>query len=161
MNPNLPPNPASICFPSQLLNGNPTLGGGSSKVDVRLPGKGNSNSHGARPVHLIITMIKWIQTSGLSIKNSLSGGVYRSKAGRKFHSRHRALGCESRIIVVSLDSENGSIVNRDPPTAFPTATLGGVYRSEAGRRFYSRHRAPGPLPDHRRPWSPFRHGCRG
>ena len=27
-------------------------------VDVRLPGKGNSNSHGARPVHLIITMIK-------------------------------------------------------------------------------------------------------
>jgi len=27
------------------------------KVDVRLPGKGNSNSHGARPVYLIITMI--------------------------------------------------------------------------------------------------------
>ena len=24
----------------------------SRKVDVRLPGKGNSNSHGARPVHL-------------------------------------------------------------------------------------------------------------
>jgi len=33
------------------------------KVDVRLPGKGNSNSHGARPVHLIITMSKWIRTS--------------------------------------------------------------------------------------------------
>ena len=42
------------------------------KVDVRLPGKGNSNPHGARPVHLIITMIKWIRTSRLSIKNSLS-----------------------------------------------------------------------------------------
>jgi len=28
--------------------------------------------HGARPVHLIITMIKWIRTSRLSIKNSLS-----------------------------------------------------------------------------------------
>ena len=41
------------------------------KVDVRLPGKGNPNSHGARPVHLIITMIKWIRTSRLSIKNSL------------------------------------------------------------------------------------------
>ena len=27
------------------------------KVDIRLPGKGNSNSHGARPVHLIIKMI--------------------------------------------------------------------------------------------------------
>jgi len=35
------------------------------------PGKGNSNSHGARPVHLIITTIKWIRTSRLSIHNSL------------------------------------------------------------------------------------------
>ena len=32
-----------------------------------------SNSHGARPVHLIITMIQWIRTSRLSIKNCLSG----------------------------------------------------------------------------------------
>ena len=42
------------------------------KVDVRLHGKENSNSHGARPVHLIISMIKWIRTNRLSIKNSLS-----------------------------------------------------------------------------------------
>ena len=41
-------------------------------VDVRLPGKGSSNFHGARPVHLIITMIKWTRTSRLPIKNSLS-----------------------------------------------------------------------------------------
>ena len=41
------------------------------KVDVRLPGKGNSNSHGVRPVHLIITMIKCIRTSRLS-KRTLS-----------------------------------------------------------------------------------------
>ena len=27
------------------------------KVDVRLPRKGNSNSHGARPVRLITTMV--------------------------------------------------------------------------------------------------------
>ena len=44
----------------------------SSKEHTRLPGKGNSNSHGARPVHLITTMIKWIWASRLSIKNSLS-----------------------------------------------------------------------------------------
>ena len=44
------------------------------KVDVRLPGKGNSNSHGARPVRLIITMIKWVRTGRLSIKNSLCAG---------------------------------------------------------------------------------------
>ena len=35
-------------------------------------GKGNSNSHGTRPVQLIITMIKWIRTSRLSMKYSLS-----------------------------------------------------------------------------------------
>ena len=40
--------------------------------DVRLPGKGNSNSHGARPVHQIISIIKWIWTSSSSLKNSLS-----------------------------------------------------------------------------------------
>ena len=42
------------------------------KVDIRLPGKGNSNPHGTRPVHQIISLIKWIRTSSLSIKNSLS-----------------------------------------------------------------------------------------
>ena len=41
-------------------------------VDFHPPGKGNSNSDGARPVHQIITMIKWIRTSRLSIKNYLS-----------------------------------------------------------------------------------------
>ena len=55
------------------------------KVNVRLPGKGNSNFHSARPVHPIITMmkwirtsrlmIKWIRTSRLSIKNSLSSAL--------------------------------------------------------------------------------------
>jgi len=39
---------------------------------VHAPGKGNSNSHGARPVHQIITMIKRIRTSRLSITNSLA-----------------------------------------------------------------------------------------
>ena len=44
----------------------------SMKLDVRLPENGNSNLHGARPVHQIMTMIKWIRTSRLSMKNSLS-----------------------------------------------------------------------------------------
>jgi len=44
------------------------------KVDKRLPGRGNlnSNSHGAKPVHQIISTIKWIRTSKMPIKNSLS-----------------------------------------------------------------------------------------
>ena len=40
------------------------------KVNVRLPGTGNSNSHGARPVHQITSMIKWIWTSKFSITHS-------------------------------------------------------------------------------------------
>ena len=47
------------------------------KVEIRLPGKGNSNFDGARPAHQIITMIKWIRTSRLSIKKSPS---YRGEA---------------------------------------------------------------------------------
>ena len=31
------------------------------------------HSHGARPVHLIITMVRWIRTIRLSTTNSLSG----------------------------------------------------------------------------------------
>jgi len=69
------------------------------KGDIRLPGKGSSNYHGARPFHLIITMIKWIRTSRLSIHDSLSlrrareaggGGGGRGGAPR---SRFESLGC--------------------------------------------------------------------
>jgi len=40
---------------------------------------------GARPVHLIITMIKWIRTSRLSIKNSLSAAGQRRREGLDHH----------------------------------------------------------------------------
>jgi len=51
-------------------------------LDVRLHvlGKGNSNSHGARPVHLIITVIEWIRTSRLSIKNSLCRSTEKAQS---------------------------------------------------------------------------------
>ena len=59
-----------------------------SEVDARLPGKGNSNSYGARPVHLITTMIKWIRTSRLSLKKwyscRLRGGAASSSARSPF-----------------------------------------------------------------------------
>ena len=42
------------------------------KVDARLPEKGNSTGHDARPVHQIMSMMKWVRTSRLPIKNSLS-----------------------------------------------------------------------------------------
>ena len=42
-----------------------------SKVDVSSPGKGNSNFHGSRLVHQIVSMMKWTRSSRLSIQNSL------------------------------------------------------------------------------------------
>ena len=51
-------------------------------VDVRLPGKEIIDCHGARPVHRIITMMKWIRTSRLSVKNSLSAIRPRSESQR-------------------------------------------------------------------------------
>jgi hypothetical protein len=53
-------------------------------VDLGLPAKGHSNSHGVRQVHQIISMIKWIQTSKLSIENSLWQG--RLAGGRAVQS---------------------------------------------------------------------------
>jgi len=63
------------------------------KVDVRLPGKGNSNSHGARPVHLTIMMIKWIRTSRSSIKNSLSGTANRKRLSRSRLQHGQSFEC--------------------------------------------------------------------
>ena len=52
-----------------------------------------SNSCGARPVHLIITMIKWIRTSRLSMKNSFSNTLewdrLRTRGYRRTASRSR------------------------------------------------------------------------
>ena len=61
------------------------------KVDVKLPGKGNSHSHGARPVHIIIPMIKWIRTIRLSIKKSPSAGRWPSICCRSINGK----GCTS------------------------------------------------------------------
>jgi len=65
---------AATTKPGRVCSWKRSVSGAFRKVDVRLLGKGNSNSHGARPVHLINTMIKWIRTSRLSMKNSLCRG---------------------------------------------------------------------------------------
>jgi len=56
------------------------------KVDVRLPGKGNSYSHDARPVHLITTIIKWIRTIKIVWK------------GRRFISSPVGLTCVGHVL---------------------------------------------------------------
>ena len=60
-------------------------GTGPGDEGVTLSGRGNSNSHGARPVHLITTMIKWIRTGRLSMKNFLS-----------------QVGCRYKVLFLSL-----------------------------------------------------------
>jgi len=54
------------------VQGEKSRGLAAREVDIRLPGKENSSSHGARPVRQIISMIKWTRVSRLSIKNCLS-----------------------------------------------------------------------------------------
>jgi len=68
LRPEVPPKGDTLYSPSRVLYSSWT-------------GKGNSKSNGARPVHLIITMIQWIRTSRLSIKNSLSGLAVPNAAG--------------------------------------------------------------------------------
>ena len=67
-----------------VVLGGVALSPGVRKVDVRLPGKGNSNPHGARPVHLIITMIKWIRTSRRGLL--FNGRLELVEAGRLRYS---------------------------------------------------------------------------
>ena len=58
------------------------------------------HSHGARPVHLIITIIKWIQTSRLSIKNSLSSAPHALRCRERIcnicHSQNQILALAFR-----------------------------------------------------------------
>jgi len=65
-------------------------------------------SNGARPVHLIITMIKWIRTSRLSIKKTLSGQVgFRAdmlaKDGKAEEVRQRVLSSRLELQVAVLE----------------------------------------------------------
>jgi len=117
------------------------------RVDVRLPGKGNSNSHGARPVHLIIAMIKWIRTSRLSIKNTLSqqppqlptkplwtapqnpGCLRKSKSNRK--SKTSALQGRSKRPADAGPAPSGAGA---PAGGYGSPKKAGVSRNLKGRR---------------------------
>jgi hypothetical protein len=61
------------------------------KVDVRLPGEGNSHSHGAGPVYYNMEMMWWIWTSMLSIQNCLSLSLHAGGAGGQVTKKQRAV----------------------------------------------------------------------
>ena len=69
------------------------------KVDIRQPGKGDSNSHGARQIHQLISKIKWVRTSRLTMENSL----YRIGwcAGAIFSAAHLGTQLFSTVFYVN------------------------------------------------------------
>jgi len=75
-------------------------------------------SHGARPVHQIITMIQWIRTSRLSIKNSLSfaGGFW---IGTRVLAAIGPLlpNQQHRQCVPTLEATQGQILSQSPTDA--------------------------------------------
>ena len=102
------------------------------KADARLPGKGDSNSHGSRPVHLIITMIKWIWTSMMPIRKSLTMSLL-TDPGPPFGSVRRLIDycitqikyrCFSRSACARVALETGLT-----ETYFPKKRLGGYLES--------------------------------
>ena len=69
---------------STRMSGTASPGGcvsNARKVDVRLPGKGDLSSHGARPIRLIITMIKWIRTNKELSRWNLGEGEVDEEVG--------------------------------------------------------------------------------
>jgi len=72
------------------------------KVDTRLPGKGISNAHGARPVNQIISMIKRIRTSRFSTKTLSSGLKLTLKISYDIVSIQKLSGNEVYYIAWSL-----------------------------------------------------------
>ena len=84
----------------------------------------NSNSHGARPVRLIITTLRWIRTSRLSIQNSLLNhtlGTPRQVMGLIFILLHNPHGG------VKPTEMHGGVpsVSHPLPRGRETAHLGG------------------------------------
>ena len=77
------------------------------EVDIRLPGKGNSNFHGARPVHQIILIITWIRTRRLSIKKSLSlrATSWEESSGVTEYSSVNMVGSRCESVIFEAERE--------------------------------------------------------
>ena len=86
----------------------------------KFKGFGNLNSHGARPVHQIISIMQWIRTSGLSIKNPLSSGWHGTLValGPRFAADPVLSAREKRI---ASDSRGGPPALRSSSNHFSTS----------------------------------------
>jgi hypothetical protein len=87
---------------------------GPRMVDVRLPGKANADSHDARPVRLIISMIKWIQFNPnevcctnsliLLVKNMLCIKLHCQKSSNLINLPYRIAGGRNLLVRVFCSS---------------------------------------------------------
>ena len=113
-------------------------------VDARPGIKRNLNSHGARPVHLIIAMIKWIRTSRLSLKNSFSQSARRKRERKKSTSaQHRASARFPSLSSPATSLAAATICKTAPPqpcTSTPTPCF-----LQPSHHAHSSHKALPPL----------------
>ena len=124
---------------------NSGLVGACSKVEVRLPGKGNSNPHGARPVHLIIMMIKWTRTSRLSIKNFLSAGSPGATPLESACDAIDRLKHHSQVPLPNVQRFRGGLVFEADRLLYHS-TLGSRVIKKRRRGFGEANSCPRPLP---------------
>ena len=116
---------------------------GTRKVDVRLPGKWNSKSHGKRPVHLIITMTKWILTRSLSIKNFLSLWKWRSGPSRGCAPRSRSFDLPLFCSHIPLNRPLYGRVSRAGRVELGVSlSLSPLYRASLSRLYLPLHPQP-------------------
>ena len=110
---------------------------------VRLPGEGNSNSHGAWLFHPIITTTEWIQTGRLPIKNFLS--LYPSARTTHIRSLHAAAerggntlnGCEDLCAEYSSSQgQNRALIGLLVPSLLDTADWPDSLLSRSQAFFY-------------------------
>ena len=88
----------------------------TGRAEARIPEKVNSSSHSARPVHVIIMMIKLIWTSRLSMKNSLSMQGQNSP-----HRIASTLATPARIVGQTVRTVSGRTrLRRDHKSSIPT-----------------------------------------
>ena len=111
---------------SQLLSPQVVPASLPRKVDVRLPGKGNSNSHGARPVHPIITMVKWIRTNRDRSSARSSGGCGSGWCGSGslslYHSHTHSLNLSHSLSLSLSPSPSLSLSLSHTHTPSPSLT---------------------------------------
>ena len=81
------------------------------KVDISLPGNGNSNSHGARPVHQIVNLTQAAESYARFLDETARSSISPPARGlRKDHARVLSL---SLSLFLSVSRKQKSVSERE------------------------------------------------